>query len=384
VLLVTFAFKGAAFFLAVPAVANAVDHRLGVPNLAALGIHVVGGIVFSAGILVVLLFWHYPAQQAKRLAFWVLVTGGLVSAAMISLWAADGIQARATHYLLQNGSRPLTGIYLVLYTSAVLVGLGLIARICWQQAKSTSLVCLRRGLQCTAAGALIYMVSPADRLLSARIAAPLGLNPLDWEILVPACTGTGILLIVAGLTMPSWGPQVAALRAWAADYRSYRELYPLWSTLCESVPEIALHPTTSPVKKLEYRLYRRVVEIRDAQLALRPHGDSAVAAMAARRGEKIGLRGDDLQAVVEAAQLKAALRSRNGGTTTAANSTSADRSTVRGGDGIADEIAWLRRVARAYFHSPVVAATARSTAPGGDDSKPQYEPVMDDGHDEPF
>lgn len=360
-LLAAFAFKCIAFLIAIPAVCAEIDRRLEIPNISALvGIHIFGGVIFGGCVLATLLFWHEPPPRAWPRVCGLTIVAGLVSMVMILLWAADGVKDRATHYLVQNGSRGLlASIYLLVYVTALLVTLGLIVYLCWGYAKKAEIMWLQRGLRTTILGALIYAVSPLDRL-SVLIVKPLGIDPLKWEILVPFCTGTGVLLIVSGLTMPSWGPCLSAMLDWVKDYRTHRKLYPLWCALRQAIPEIALHPASSSrVRNLRYHVYRQIVEIRDARLTLRPHMDSHVAVLAAQRGTEVGLDGDELAAVVEAAQLKVALRSRIDDCAPGLSSP-VDESEVRGGDDISSEVAWLLQVARAYTRSPVVAAMDRA------------------------
>ena len=79
-----------------------------------------------------------------------------------------------------------------------------------------------------------------------------------------------------GATVPAWRARlgIPALFEWFARYRSCRRLYPLRRDLCEAAPEVPLDTVPGPVADLlsfgdlPFRLYRRVVEIRDGQLAL--------------------------------------------------------------------------------------------------------------------
>jgi len=353
-LLTGFAFKSFAFLLAIPSVASGVDRALGIPNLAALGIHLFGGVIFNAGILLALVFWYQPSDKAQPKAWLVVGVSVLVSATMVLLWLAAAIPARAVHYLAQDGTHPFTSIYLVLYVTVSLSGLGLIARLCSRQIRDVTNFWLRRGLRVVMTGSLIYMPSFLDRLAT-FVVIPLGLDPLRWELLVPVCTGTGMMLIVVGFTMPSWGPMWSAARRWVRDYRAYRELFPLWRTLCDSAPEIALEAAGAPGRNLRYRLYRRIIEIRDGQLALLPYMDSSVAAVAAEWASAAGLDSDDEAVVVEAARLKAAVRAKTADIPIQSTS-DYEGAAIRGGDDVSSEIAWLLRVARAYRSSPVVQA----------------------------
>ena len=64
---------------------------------------------------------------------------------------------------------------------------------------------------------------------------------------------------------------------------------------------------------VRYRLHRRVIEIRDTQLVLRPYSPSVVAKLAAAMAEESSLHSDRAAAVVEAAVIVSSLRSRAGG-----------------------------------------------------------------------
>jgi hypothetical protein len=62
-------------------------------------------------------------------------------------------------------------------------------------------------------------------------------------------------------------------------HRDLRQLYPLWELLYRATPGIALDPPRSALadairlRNLEFRRYRRIIEIHDGRLALRPHLD---------------------------------------------------------------------------------------------------------------
>ena len=56
-------------------------------------------------------------------------------------------------------------------------------------------------------------------------------------------------------------------QAWL--WSAYWRLFPLWHLLRQAVPEIELPPEPGMRWNIRYRLHRRVIEIRDAQLVLR-------------------------------------------------------------------------------------------------------------------
>jgi hypothetical protein len=61
---------------------------------------------------------------------------------------------------------------------------------------------------------------------------------------------------------------------------------------------------------IRYRLHRRVIEIRDAQLVLRPYAKTEVAGLAANAAKSSGLPPDRTAAIVEAADIVNSLQSR--------------------------------------------------------------------------
>ncbi|MFG2290370.1 MAB_1171c family putative transporter [Streptomyces sp. NPDC048595] len=384
-LLIAFGCKGISFTLSTPSVAEAVDARLGVSDIGALGIHLFGGVASSAAFLTAIVYWVYPPEAARRRALVRLLIAALCAVAMVTMWAVagTGAQHRSAHYLLQNAHRPLVAAYLLLYVSAFGAGMIEIIRLCRRYGRVAGRQWLRRGLYCTAIGASACLVYCLNRLLS-LIAVQSGLDPLEWELLTPVANGTGILFLVTGLTMPSWGPRLAEWRRRVRNFVTYQRLHPLWAALYAAVPDIALNPQHAGrlarflPGDISYRLYRMVIEIQDGLLALRPYMAPAVAAEARRSAEEAGLSGDRLHAMVQARSLVSALRAKHD-----------DRPPVRepeaagpeadtdGGDaeeqaatngGYAEEIGWLLHVARAYTavrstdHRSTDRSTVQSTA----------------------
>ncbi|MEV8476420.1 MAB_1171c family putative transporter [Streptomyces sp. NPDC051173] len=365
-LLVAFSCKGVSFTLSTPLVSQKVDAALGVEDLGALGIHLFGGVVSSAAFLTAIVHWVYPREEARRHVRVRLVAAASVAVAMVGLWIAakHGNQQRSAHYLLQNANRPVVAAYLLLYVSAFGSGMIEIIRLCLRYGRVAGRQWLRRGLHATAIGASACLVYCLNRLL-ALITVQCGLDPLEWELLTPIANGLGIFFLVAGLTMPSWGPRVSDGRRLARNFITYQRLHPLWHALSTAIPDIALDP--QPANRLtrllpgdiDFRLYRRVIEIQDGLLALRPYTDPDVVVAARRSGHEAGLSGDGLRARVQAASLTAALRAkRDRRQQPGREAPSLGPDTTEGG--YADEVAWLLSVTRAYTALPS-AENAEST-----------------------
>jgi hypothetical protein len=345
-LLIAFLFKGISFTLSTAVVSAAVDAYSGVPNLGALGIHLTGGVTSSAAFLSALVFWVYPAEQAWPKVRRRMLLFGLVAVTMFVLWyvAGSGSQERSPHYLLQNAHRPVVAAYLLLYVTAFAAGMAEIVRLGRRYSKSAGRAWVRRGLGTMSVGAAIYIAYCVNRAW-AVVAVQFELDPLQWELVTPLSNGIGILLVATGFTMPSWGPRLSAARVWVSNYRAYQRLYPLWRDLYRAVPEIALNPPApSFVARishgdLRYRLYRRVIEIRDGLLAMRPYmnAEPAPAAAVAAVGDRDGSTtrpvgtaveepegGQARRAAAEAARLKAALSAKAHDGSAPARETSAE------------------------------------------------------------
>jgi hypothetical protein len=275
---------------------------------------------------------------------------------MVTLFVLAPVDEPTTTFSATYADAPYVAQYLMVYLTASAVALADITRLCWRYSKIAGRPWLRRGLRITVAGAASgFAFCGCKAALLAGHRFGLDLDYLDKA--TPVFASGAALLIVVGLTIPAWGPRLEEARDRVAGYRSYRRLHPLWVALYRAMPQIALVPPDSPgadtftLRDLDFRLYRRIIEIRDGRLGLRPYLDREVAATAHRLGAEAGLAGEELQAVVEASALAAALRAK-----------AQDRPVVvdhrdpAGGADLPSEIAWLVRVARAFADSPVVAA----------------------------
>ena len=84
-------------------------------------------------------------------------------------------------------------------------------------------------------------------------------------------------LVVAACVLARWHEIASAPRRWTSRYLTYRRLTPLWKALTAEMPQIVLDHHGPPIGArhaiagLEFALYRRVIEIHDGRLALRPY-----------------------------------------------------------------------------------------------------------------
>ncbi len=214
--------------------------------------------------------------------------------------------------------------------------------------------------------ALAYVVYERAWAATRRLDLPFPVpDPvLTKEVLI--ATSIGLLLV--GATLPAWGPHIGvpAMYGWATRYLACRRLYPLWRDLSRAVPDLALVPPTSTipdllaVQDLDLRLTHRMVEIRDARLALRSSMSAGVAEVARRQCRDAGLAGIAEQTTVEAACVAAALDARLGGWNPAATG---DMPATLGALDLAGELEYLMQLADAYRRSPIVKGIRASLRP---------------------
>ncbi|MER7167897.1 MAB_1171c family putative transporter [Micromonospora sp. NPDC000207] len=354
---VAFGAFAAGVTLAVAPVANLVDQATGLPNLAKVVSHGCA-LTIAASAQNMLLHLSLPADRASaRSRRWIWFTGGAF-AVMVALFAHTLGYPEPVRLTVEYATDPVVTAYLLIFmVTGFLAYCVDITRLCWRFARICGRPWLRRGLRVTAVGAgfaLLYSANKIGYLLAHRA----GSQPAGEEQIAAVLVTISALLMLTGLTMPAWGPLFAVTRR-LDDLRAWRRLHPLWRDVVAALPELELddslrRPLTA-LRDSEYALTRRVAEIRDGRLALRPYLDTAVTATACRLADAAGLTGDDRRATVEAAQLACALRARRAGTP--ADDPQPADDLHRPSGGYAGEVAWLSLVTDAYAHSPVVTAT---------------------------
>jgi hypothetical protein len=170
---------------------------------------------------------------------------------------------------------------------------------------------LRRGLHLMGVGAGLGGLAIGYQVALVATAGYGHPLPATATLGAVAFAGLAGAMIAAGATLPLWASTALAPWRWARQARSLRRLAPLWRALSAAVPDVALESGDSLAefgrRQIGIRLYRRVIEIRDAQLVLVAGAAPAVARRAEQAGCRRGLAGDDLRAYVEAATLRSAL-----------------------------------------------------------------------------
>jgi uncharacterized protein DUF6545 len=243
-------------------------------------------------------------------------------------------------------------LYYALFTGYLTLAVADLMRLALRYAARLDDVALRIGLRLLAASCLAsaaYLVARFGVLAAgwAGIAVSAGgdrFGTLEF-VVATVLPGIGVTLTLAGIVVGGWA-------RWSRDRRTYRRLRPLWEAARDALPELVLPLPPGAGGRL--RLYRRIIEIQDAQRAAR----SRLSAAELRDIDEVvagsGLAPETAAVVTEAAVFAAGLQARRGSdrNNSSAAATQLDFPAVVG---------FLERMSVAYVSSPIV----RRFAAGG-------------------
>ncbi|GAB3165788.1 hypothetical protein GCM10027258_89070 [Amycolatopsis stemonae] len=278
----------------------------GATNVELLVAHLAMVVAVWAGTQV-LLRLHGSEKRARRHTAWTVAAAATMT--VLFVLAPDMMP-----------QSPLVMEYCIAYAVALLPEFAVIGQLCLQDARKAPDRILRAGLGLVVAGvvaAAAYMVCRTVVAMTARL--PFGFDSGRGFLLSKALPTSAHLLVLVGVGVP-------AAAGWLRRYRQYRRLGPLWLALYRAEPGIALEPPRTTVLPTRLQLYRRVIEIRDGLLAIRPY----------RSGSGSG-------EAQEAAEIAAALHAKAQGQQPLSPDT-----TVHGGQDLGSDTEYLCRVADAY------------------------------------
>ena len=348
-----------------PAVSRAIDRLAGVPSLTWLladGVSLLGWWCLLAYLYAL----AAPDARHQRLLRHTAVAVLGVLLVMIALFFATPVHPASLDlaHLPQRDERawPKVG-YQVLYLGCVGLAAGYAIHLLQRYTMVVRDALLRLRLRlftlslCLGLG---YVCSEVARAIILRAGEPVPIAYLEFPTI--AVVFTGVALATAAVTMPLWGSRlgIAPLARWVDDYSAHRQLYPLWRALYRANPEIAYLPPPSSaladalaVADLEFRLCRRVIEIRDGIVKLRAYRVPQAGQLANERCQAASVPSREVPLVVAAASIAAALQVQARGDHPGDTAAPWD---LPGGADLRSEIETLVRVAAHYQHSPHVRA----------------------------
>ena len=273
-------------------------------------------------------------------------------AALVLMWSfflAAPVDAGTLRFTSRFGEDTRVAAYLAVSLTYLAVALVDIARQARRYGAAASGP-LATGLHLIGWGSIAglgYVTVKAAALLALR-------SDVSVPVEAEAAAGRGMavlagVLVVAGSTWPALCPKLEAASRWLRAYRDLGRLYPLWADLLRAHPELALDSASSwwrdrmQLRDVEFRLYRRVIEIRDALLVLRAElGEDACRlsgdASASASGDAAGARLSEATTILSSAIRAAGSTEREGFRT---------QRSEQGSDWAAERD-WMVRVARHY------------------------------------
>jgi len=221
-----------------------------------------------------------PISWARRRLRW-----GICAAALGVLWVTFALGPASPS--AQFGSHPVHDVSMTLFILAFLTYLAYaVATVmtgCWRYAHPASGV-MQWGLRLISVGCAASLAYVVVKLMAiVGFAAGIPIPPEAEGAAAKALVAVGALLVAVGSAATATSQRASELRKWRRDYVAHRRLYPLWADLVGAVPTVALDPAAgqwqdaSRIRDLHLRLYRRLIELRDAWLALRPFMDDDLA-----------------------------------------------------------------------------------------------------------
>ncbi|MEV0155148.1 MAB_1171c family putative transporter [Micromonospora sp. NPDC050686] len=254
--------------------AAAVDTIVGAPNVGRVASNCAVMVACGAGRVYLLHLWHPGATVAARArAEWArLVLLLAVIVVLFALAPPDPASSRGDpRHTATVYSSPYVYLYLG-YLGYTLARMLRELRRCLPLVSDAVLRLTMRLGECGVWTGLAYVLFKAGYLVGHDFDVPVPGREVD--------TATPMYLLSIGLltlcaAIPVGRATAGNLRRWSERYRSYQRLYPLWLACYRLAPTIALDPRTTrlrnwlTVRDLRFLLYRRVIEIRDGQLALR-------------------------------------------------------------------------------------------------------------------
>ncbi|MFJ5803753.1 MAB_1171c family putative transporter [Streptomyces decoyicus] len=336
------------YLVSSPLVWVATSKAVGIVNFS--GLFTQGLVIVTNGFqqLLLLHLTHEP-EVARRKLRPRLIALALVLLTMIVLFsAATSEHENPNDFALSKAQ--FYPAYLVVYLLAHIANETDVSIMCWRHAKVAPSPWLRRGLFINAWTLPLALIYSGCRLADV-VAGQFGVSGTAWEPVAQLSVAASAIGRTIGWTLPDWGPSLSKLWQPVTDRRAYQKLEPLHRAVTDGV---AVHGVSlSSETGLKARLYRRLVDIRDAQWELRRWMDTDLAVEAEQACGAAGLTGTDRAAVIEAAQLRFAIEAKKRGLEPS------DRdSTPLATDpaDLASELDFQLKLARAFDSSSVVRA----------------------------
>lgn len=276
-------------------ISYATDTVLHVPDVS-VPLKNLATVAASAGMVhIVGLLSPDPARWAwlRRGAYALL---GATAAAMCVLFLLVPRSPARYDFVYEHAGEPLVTAYAMLTQLGLTVGLVCALVLFRPTGRAVAPGPLRTGMWLLSAAAVVGLLFMANRVVYqvSHAAGSTALDTVAAQSVSRALLAMMLLLFAAGGALPALG----GLRRWTSRYVALQRLRPLWAQLSAAAPGVVLGDPPGrlgelfALRSVELRLYRRVIEIRDAQWLLAGRAgdgaDDAAALWAAVRARRHG------------------------------------------------------------------------------------------------
>jgi hypothetical protein len=245
-----------------------VDGLLGIRNVANLGEHVLGVIGVS------FLLEAVRAAVGAGTGKWanVLLPGAVIVALTICFIVAP-LPVVTTDFTQTYGHLPSIGVYWALTLAYIGVAMFRLGQMAWSHGRSTARPAVRRSMQVVTVGcgvALTWVLLKLSEDLGELFDAPTGIIDViggleNWML------NAAVIILSVGSIIPPVQASAERLRWRWRRTALIRRIEPLWKVLVQECPQVVLPSDGERWHKrpVDARLYRMVIESRDAMLILR-------------------------------------------------------------------------------------------------------------------
>ncbi|GAA3266383.1 hypothetical protein Dvina_40360 [Dactylosporangium vinaceum] len=252
-------------------VAFALDGLLHVPDIAVPGKTLTTAAASAAMVHLTGLMPGPVADRpaVRRWAYGLLAGAGLAEIVIFLL-----VPRRPEHgdFVAEQAGTPLATAYGILTQFGLFVGLACCVALFHPAAQRAEPGLMRVGLRLLTVAPFVGLLFILNRV-AFQVTNAMGsdlMNGAGWESTSRALLAAMLLAFAAGAALPALG----GLVRWAAHYSALQQLRPLWLASVAAVPHVVLGDPPSrladllTVRGVDLRLYRRIIEIRDAQWEL--------------------------------------------------------------------------------------------------------------------
>ncbi|GHI82805.1 hypothetical protein Sxan_01690 [Streptomyces xanthophaeus] len=340
--------------LRLPGVMHALDDWAGVNNLSTLIKHWLG--MIAAGAVVDFVVAIARPETGRRLRPRHCIALTAMTAMGVLFFLLVPRPHEVTDFFEENAGKGWATVYYLFFVVYLGIAMAIATRLFWGSAQHASARWLRTGVRLMGIGTavgVLYTLLRAGYMTSRLAGLTDSTSGTAVDNATDALKYTAIGFILVGSSIPAFGVAWRTIQ----DGRQHRRLQPLWQDLTAVTPDIVLK--AGVLRSPRLRLYRRVIEIRDAALALDAYATDEVRERAQAAAAQAGFDPAKSPAA-EALWMRAARENRARGALPVGSNQEPGTVGIEDLDFTA-EVSRLIELARIY-HSPVADAFLATTS----------------------